>query len=425
MRSIHINVLVILITSSFIFSCSNSSSKETGNSQTNSSERDSSYVVDVVAADYAYGMPGEIPSGWITFRMENKGKHEHNAIIHKFPDSLGYKNLNKMVIKSIGNDNSQLFNQLQQKRIGDWGGPAGISPNGIAETTVYLEPGLYVYTCWMVAPDGKTHAEKGMQRAFKVTNEKSGATKPEETINVTLSDYVIEIEDPIEAGEQIFNVHFQNSNNVYLVRLEEDQDFEELKKWMDKVQTPSTFTFLGGAEQGPVGNSSTFTATLKPGRYALVTYGYAATGMAQEFVVPEKGKTHVKTNKANSAVTVELLSDDIRMPSEIPVGLTPMVVKNSGSEVNQYIFYLLKPGYSANDFNEYFKKAIDMTVSEAELSRPAYLSGYKVLEPGGEHSFKLNIQDKRYLIVGPLAPGIPKPSEWNPDKIHTMRGVEM
>ncbi len=64
-------------------------------------ENDSSYVVDIIAADYAFGMPSEIPSGWITFRMENMGMEEHLGVINKYPDSLGYEGIVGMTREAL------------------------------------------------------------------------------------------------------------------------------------------------------------------------------------------------------------------------------------------------------------------------------------------------------------------------------------
>jgi len=425
-RSIHIKVryIAFILLIPLLLSCGQKSSEKSNSYKI--AANDSTYIVDIVAADYAYSMPSEIPSGWVTFRMQNKGNHEHHGIIGKFPDSLGYKKLNKMVIQSIGNENK--FNQLQQLSVGQLGGPAGISPGGTAETTVQLEPGLYVFTCWLVAPDGKLHAEKGMQRAFKVTSEKSGATKPNGTIDITLSDYVIEIEDPIEAGDQIFNVNFQNSNNVYLAQLKEGQNFDELIKWMTKVQTPSEFTFLGGAENAPAGMKSTFKATLEPGRYALVTYGNSISGMAEAFTVPSTGSIQPSKDKTeNSPVLIESTSGNPTLPNTLPVGHTPVTIKNTGTKGQQYLLYMLKKGATQEEFRTFFENAyVDQSVNPNEMENPAYLAWYKVIGPGQEQEFVFKVYPENYVLIGPLLPPPPvilDSSPWNRGAVHTIKGI--
>lgn len=421
----------ILLITGFFISCSSNSSDDADHSQmgakTEQTAKDSSYVVDIIAADFAYGMPTEIPSGWVTFRMENKGKHEHHGIIEKYPDSLGFDRLNKMTMQTMGQDDRTNLNRLRQFKINDFGGPAMLSPGNIGKTTVFLEPGLYVLTCWLETSDKKYHAEKGMRRTFRVTGDKSGATKPKETAGITVSDYFIQINDPIAAGEHTFNVDFQTQQNIHLAKLEQDQSFEVLKKWMEKTRTPSEFTFIGGAEQAPIGMNSTFSATLDPGRYALVTYGYANSGMATEFTIPSEEEAYVPDNDnkvVNPIVNIEMGSGEMDLPKQIPAGLTSLVITNRESESKQYILYLLNEGKTVEEFATFFTEAfINNTINPDEVTWPGDVVGFKLLESGKKHQFKLKIMERDYVFVGPLPTRMPKKSDWSTDLVQGMSGV--
>ena len=52
------------------------------------------------------------------------------------------------------------------------------------------------------------------------------------TVGTTMLDFVINVEDPVGKGEQVFNVRFEGSHNIHMARLEPDQDLEDLKEWM-------------------------------------------------------------------------------------------------------------------------------------------------------------------------------------------------
>ncbi len=225
----------------------------------------SPYIVEVTAFDYAFGMPTEIPSGWVTFRMKNMRQEVHHGIVYKYSDSVTYDGL----VSTIGEafqekELADPSNDFNSEVVTAMGGPAILSPGRTGETTVLLEPGVYALTCWMVAEDGEFHAMKGMTRPFVVTKENSGAEKPDGTVDITLEDVAINIQDPVGPGDHVFNVTFKTMDNVHLAKLEEGQKLEDLNQWMNKAQNPSPFTFLGGAEQAPVGTVNTFKATLEP-----------------------------------------------------------------------------------------------------------------------------------------------------------------
>lgn len=406
-------VLVLVLT---IISCQQGSAEKadgrTGNLATErrAISADSAYVVEVTAADYAFGMPTEVPSGWVTFRMKNMGQEEHNGIIYKYTDSLTYEDLGKLIGEALQKeeiDNSaHPFNSQIEKPMG---GPAILSPGLTGETTVLLEPGTYALTCWMVAEDGEFHAMKGMTRPFIVTDENSGAKKPEATVDITLRDVAIDIEDSIAAGKNVFNVKFERVENVHLARLGEGQEFEELKEWMNKVQNPSPFTFLGGAEQAPVGTTNTFTANLEPGRYALVSYGNAIHGMAAEITVPKNGKAAPVPNKpVNPPVTIRTTTQGIELP-EIKAGRTPIILATSEDNQGFYVFGRLKKGKSRENIIQYFENYAE--------ERPYQPIWWGTVTADEKINLNLEMQDGTYLLAGPLPLEDQVPEQWKADEV--------
>ena len=382
--------------------------------------KDSAYVVDVTAADYAFGMPTEVPSGWVTFRMKNMGQVEHNAVIHKYVDTLQYETLARLFGEALGAEGPEAFYAMFDLVDKDMGGPAILSPDHTGETTVFLEPGVYTFTCWMVAEDGQYHSRKGMNRPFIVTDEESGAEKPKGTVGITLSDLAIDIEDPIEAGEHVFDVNFEASHNVHLAKLGENQKLEDLQTWMNKVKTPSSFTFLGGAEQAPIGMSSTFKASLEPGRYALVTYGIADSGMTEEIIIPEKGKAPAATNETvNPEVRIISNMEETVLPESIPTGRTHLLIENSGDQEYDYLLAYLNTGNSIEDVKEFFKEANPMATA------PFDFMWYGSLGPGEVKRMNLDVEEKQYVLVGPFLPNTLPPNRWRDEKfVHSIQGVE-
>ncbi len=426
------NFFMLLILSGFLFSCNWNSSEKRNSAKAESdleskiTTKDSSYIVDVTAVDYAFGMPTEIPSGWVTFRMKNMGKEEHLGIVEKYPDSLGYDGLIAMISNALEEDGMEGFYPLLELREGQFGGPAMLSPNLTGETTVFLEPGLYAFTCWVKTPEGDLHLQKGMIRPFKITNEETGADKPTGTVDITMSDFAINIEDSIAAGDHIFNVNFENPHNVHMAKLEEGDDLEELKQWMTHVTAPSPFRFIGGAEQAPEGMSSTFKATLEPGRYAFLTFGRTMYGMVEEINITKDGAASpTSAQVVNPVIKIESGFEGTNLPEKMNIGRTPIIVKNTGKEKYAYNLVLLKEGKSVGEVENFFKAVyVDKTINFQIAPKPFQHIYSKVIEPGAEDEFKLIVEKGHYVFIGPVSMKGTEESAFSKNNLyHPIEGV--
>jgi hypothetical protein len=265
----------------------------------------------VAALDYVFDAPAEIPSGWITFRMENRGREHHFLLLARLPTGKTFEDYQREIGPSFdstwhalreGTVDKAEAGQMLGQLLPEWyasvvymGGPGLVAPDGIARTTVNLEPGTYVMECYVKTPDGEFHASLGMQRPITVTNESSGGRAPEADIEITLSNYQIVVEGELSSSEHTIAVHFEQhpevglGNDVHVVRLEDETNLSELVTWMDWMEVnglraPAPANFLGGAQEMPVGHTAYFTVDLRPGRYAWVSES-TAEGMAKEFTI--------------------------------------------------------------------------------------------------------------------------------------------
>ena len=271
-------------------------------------------VVEVTTAedapdDFAFVAPAQLASGWTTFRMTNTGEQPHFMILWKLPEGVefaDYAEFGRMFQEEYGH----YFGgeATQDEMIGsivaglpEWfgelrgmGGVALTSPGLTAETTVLLEPGDYVMECYVVTPEGEFHGSLGMLRPLIVTEENTGLEPPEADVHVTLSNYAMETEGELSAGEHVIAVHATEDaegiilHDVNLARLSADASLEEVGSWMswiDALRAPAPAEFLGGADHLAGGSTSYFRVSLEPGRYAFVSEGFATQGMVHEFTV--------------------------------------------------------------------------------------------------------------------------------------------
>lgn len=109
--------------------------------------------VVVTAVEYAFEeVPASIPAGETTFRLQNEGQEPHMMFFARIEGT------SKSIAELI-----QLSERASDRFVDEVGGirkPVGPAENG--EATLELEPGRYGYVCFVSAPDGNAHYEKGM-----------------------------------------------------------------------------------------------------------------------------------------------------------------------------------------------------------------------------------------------------------------------
>ncbi len=243
------------------------------------------YVVEIRQVDYAYSMPPQIPSGWITFRAPNQGREHHVAVFLRLPEGVSRREWHEALeaLHAAGSQ-PQWWDELE-----DAGGTGAVAPGLAAETTIWMEPGLYGVLCGVIAPDGTSHWAHGMQTTFEVTEETSGALEPNATVRLTLGSDGLQQEGTITAGTHTVAVYFaeqpERAHDVHVARLGTEGTVDMAVALMARPIEPFPFRFIGGAEQGPEGRTDYFTATFEPGRYAWVCHMHAADGMVEEFTV--------------------------------------------------------------------------------------------------------------------------------------------
>jgi len=260
-----------------------SMSHEPGNSH--DSMEAGQHVVEYAALDFMFSGPAEIPSGWTTFRMPNRGEEHHVMILIQLPEGVSYAEYNEATVQRASTGSTP-----------DWwgdnvimGGPAALAPGLTGETTVKLDPGEYAMVCPVPTADGTQHSALGMMRSLTVTEEASGAPEPEADITMTLRSLEFEMDGDISAGRHTIRVVFEHQpegkpHDVHVARLGPNQTLEDFATSMETLDLTDVY-FIGGAEDMPEGYIAYFTADFEPGRYAFWCHYHSEDGMVQEFRV--------------------------------------------------------------------------------------------------------------------------------------------
>ncbi len=254
-------------------------------------------TIEVTAADYAFAAPDTIPSGWVTFRMENQGEETHYFLLDQLPEGRTFEEFQNAFITPVDSlhrldvagtiDSTTLWTAIEQI-VPDWarprsfrnaGGVGYLAPGRVAETTVKLEPGTYTMVCALRAPSDLLHVYLGMIRPITATEASNEAPPPVPDVTLKTSGRGLTTQGTFQAGRQTVALQVESSpeipDSLYsanLAHLGEARTADEVLPW-DR-HNPATVDFIGGIQDQPAGQTAYITTALAPGRYAWsVDYG--------------------------------------------------------------------------------------------------------------------------------------------------------
>jgi len=281
--------------------------------QSHSSDLDhSNHNITILAEDYAFQTPGEIPSGWTTIEFTNEGNEDHFLFLAKPPEGKTFDDYASGVLNPFndvwyalrddGISQEDAFGKLVEN-LPEWYwsvefiGGTGIIPAGAStQITLNLEPGMHILECYMKTEDGEMHNVEGMMRDINVVESESGASPPDADIAITLSNFEMAIDGNLTPGKHTFSIHVKEhpeegfGHNVHVALVKPDTDVNEVLRYMnfmeiDGLQTPAPVKFVGGMHIMPEGETGYFTTDLEPGRYLFVSEYTGHLGVVQDVTI--------------------------------------------------------------------------------------------------------------------------------------------
>jgi len=243
-------------------------------------------VITVVARDFAFQAPDEVPAGLVTIQLQNRGSNLHHMAIMRLDE---------------GKTLQDLFAAFQAGGAPpawahDLGGPNAPDPGSDSNATLFLEPGNYALLCFVDIPDRVPHVMKGMAKPLRVTPAVVPAAARAITgdVTMTLSDYTFALSKPITRGVHTIRVEnpAAQSHEVELVKLAPGKTLQDLMAWMANPQGPPPGNAIGGIAGMQHGAVQSFTYDFAPGTYGLICFlpgpdgkPHFMHGMMQQFTV--------------------------------------------------------------------------------------------------------------------------------------------
>ena len=227
-------------------------------------------VVRVVARNYAFTLPANLPSGVVRLRVINRGTRPHYARIVRLDDGKTLADFNTW--RKSGTRAPSWFVPV--------GGPAPVAPGDSAEAAVTLAPGRHLMFCTYPLPGGTSvHLDSGMVREVTIAKPTSAAA-PAANINsldsdatLILAEYGFSSLPPLRAGRRQFRVTNAGrlAHQALLVRLPSGvKEGDEMAWFRDNYPNTRPGRPAGGLLEVKPGETSWFAAWLRPGRYVFL-----------------------------------------------------------------------------------------------------------------------------------------------------------
>ena len=223
----------------------------------------------ITATDFAFDAPATIPAGTTKVTLTNAGKEEHQAQVAGLVEGKTFADLTAAL---QGPDEGAALALVNLS-----GGPTGVQPGASVSTTSTLEPGQYVFLCFVQGADGVPHFAKGMIKPIEVTEGATPAALPDSDAQLALQDFAFVGLDTLSAGAHTVSVtnNGPQAHEATIVKLADGVEATDLSAMFSAAAPPAgppPFTGAAGVAGIAPGTTVNMDVDLEPGRYAFLCF---------------------------------------------------------------------------------------------------------------------------------------------------------
>lgn len=224
--------------------------------------------ISLTARDYSFDLPSTFKGGVVDFSYVNAGKEPHFAAFAKIAPGKTVEDVKAVLTGPPPPPDSPPagpppFEEVLAFPTGDPGVTGRITGN--------VPAGSYAVYCVIPAPDGVSHAAKGMIKEVTVT-EGTERELPSSVGTVEAVDFSLTAPPPMKEGKNVVRLSNKGKqlHEVNLIELPEEKKVEDAVAWFNQESGPPPFRFLAGVAVKP-GEDATAELDLKSGStYAFV-----------------------------------------------------------------------------------------------------------------------------------------------------------
>lgn len=230
--------------------------------------------LSIEAKDFAFSGPSSIAAGPTHIVVNNTGKEDHQAQLAKLADGTTFQDLTTAL---KAGDIPGALGKVQLV-----GGPTGITPGSTVATSANLDPGQYVFLCFVESADGIPHVAKGMISQLEVTGSASGGQVAAGDAQLGLQDFAFVGLTNLASGKHTVSVTNKGPqpHEATLVKLNPGTTVQQVTQAFASGQTPSgppPWTGAGGVAGIAPGLTVSMDVDLQPGDYAFICFVPDAT----------------------------------------------------------------------------------------------------------------------------------------------------
>jgi uncharacterized cupredoxin-like copper-binding protein len=223
----------------------------------------------ITGKEFAFEGPTSVPAGVTRITLTNAGQEEHQAQLAKIADGKTMQD----VLTTLQSDESAALALLTLS-----GGPNQVVPGASGAATSKLDPGNYIFLCFISGADGIPHLAKGMVAALEVTGSATADAVPAGDSTVKTQDFAFVGLDKLTPGKHTITVDNAGPqpHEMGIVKLSEGVAVADLIPMFTATTPPPDgpppFTSAGGLTAIAAGSSANVEVDLPAGNYAFICF---------------------------------------------------------------------------------------------------------------------------------------------------------
>jgi len=183
-------------------------------------------------------------------------------------------------------------------------------------------------------------------------------------VNISATEYKFDAPDQIPAGLTTFKLtdNGKEMHHVTLIKLDSGKTYNDLMTGLKNMKPgtppPGWVIPAGGPNAAAPGNSSSLTAVLQPGNYAIMCWIPDAKGVPHVMSGMSKAMTVAENATANmmepaSDITVTLKDYQFNFSTPLTAGKHTLRIETAPGQPHEFTFFQLMPGKTAADLIKY------------------------------------------------------------------------
>jgi len=250
--------------------------------------------VTIIAKDFAFAMPDEVPAGLVSLTLKNEGQANHHAIIMRMKEGMTLDDLMAVLKKPQGDPSTTSDLSIFMP---------DTEPGASNQATIALQPGNWaIFSVSMSDPTGQDQMPdwaKGSIKQFKVTGDATASAPPlHADLVLTIGKDDFAMPSALKAGKQtiqVVNASGKKQGYAFFVKLGGDTTVEDILAMFDaffsgkQPAKMADFHTVGGLMGHDLGQSYYTTIDFTPGNYAVISSikatDFPYSGMAKTFTV--------------------------------------------------------------------------------------------------------------------------------------------